>query len=322
MPDLTTTLALGDFVFGGLEIPESMPFGGAQKLVVHQYPGGARSVQAMGRDDAPIAWSGVLSGATAMARAHYLDTLRAKGGQLTLTYHDFNYTVVIEKFEANLKSSVRIPYSMSVVVVRDNTSPVTTIVPNDFDAAVRGDNDACQSLGGQIGDSTLSSLMGTMNTAIAAVSDFAKATTATIQSVVGPVGAVIARTNTLIGSSATVVNSVASLGGILPNNPIATQAARMASQVVALTQYPLLVQILNTANRMQGNLGGIISSQQTRTDTVAGGTLFDLAAKWYGDASKWTFIAQANGLTDPQVTGVQVLQIPTTAPATGGVPLQ
>lgn len=44
--------------------------------------------------------------------------------------------------------------------------------------------------------------------------------------------------------------------------------------------------------------------------TIAGGNLFQIAAEYYGDAMGWVQIAQANGLTDPQIKGVITLHIP------------
>lgn len=319
MSSIFTKLTLGDFTFDGYEIPESIPFGGSQVLVMHRHPGGARTVQSMGRDDAPIGWSGLLYGEAAYARATYLDSLRVAGKALELKYHAFNYTVVIDRFEATLRTAMRIPYSISLTVVSDNTSPTTVIADNGFDAAIRGDMDSASTLGGLIGDGPLSGLLTTLDTAIRAVSDFAKATTAQTASVVGPLGAVIGRVNILIGSAGSVVNNVTTLGGVLPNNPISTQAAQAVSQVLAVTQMPLLVNLLNTANRLKGNLGISSTSQQTQTQTVAGGTLFDVAAKVYGDASKWVTIAKANGLTDPVLSGVTTLKIPNTAPDSGGI---
>jgi len=47
-----------------------------------------------------------------------------------------------------------------------------------------------------------------------------------------------------------------------------------------------------------------------RTITVAGGTLFRIAAEQLGDATQWQRIAELNGLTDPVLTGVMTLRIP------------
>jgi hypothetical protein len=52
--------------------------------------------------------------------------------------------------------------------------------------------------------------------------------------------------------------------------------------------------------------------------TVAGGDLFHIAAQQIGDATQWIRIAQANGLTDPQISGVVTLIIPDPDPTAGG----
>jgi hypothetical protein len=56
----------------------------------------------------------------------------------------------------------------------------------------------------------------------------------------------------------------------------------------------------------------------TQTVTVAGGNLFALAALYLNDATQWIRIAQANRLSDPQLTGVNTLIIPPVNPAAGG----
>jgi nucleoid-associated protein YgaU len=53
----------------------------------------------------------------------------------------------------------------------------------------------------------------------------------------------------------------------------------------------------------------------TQTLTVAGGNLFQIAAAQLGDAMQWVNIAQANGLADPFLNGLQLLIIPPANPA-------
>jgi nucleoid-associated protein YgaU len=55
-----------------------------------------------------------------------------------------------------------------------------------------------------------------------------------------------------------------------------------------------------------------------RTITVNGGNLFQLAAQQLGDATQWIRIAQANGLDDPMLSGLQTLKIPPRNAAAGG----
>ena len=54
------------------------------------------------------------------------------------------------------------------------------------------------------------------------------------------------------------------------------------------------------------------------TLTTAGGNLFRVAAEQLGDATQWIRIAQLNAITDPMLTGLVILRIPTPDPTAGG----
>lgn len=47
-----------------------------------------------------------------------------------------------------------------------------------------------------------------------------------------------------------------------------------------------------------------------QTISVCGGTLFDIACRYLGDASQWGLIAQLNEIADPWLSGLNVLVIP------------
>ena len=64
--------------------------------------------------------------------------------------------------------------------------------------------------------------------------------------------------------------------------------------------------------------GSIPAVETNRVVSVAGGNLFQLAAQYLGDATKWYQIANANGMTDPILTGVQTLTIPQSSIASNG----
>jgi hypothetical protein len=89
-----TPLVLGPVLFADFEVPERIGFGGRQQLVIHQLPGGGRVIDALGRDDADISWSGFFSGEDAADRARVVDTLRAQGQPLPLIWDAFYYTVL------------------------------------------------------------------------------------------------------------------------------------------------------------------------------------------------------------------------------------
>lgn len=63
----------------------------------------------------------------------------------------------------------------------------------------------------------------------------------------------------------------------------------------------------------------VLTAVNTRTITVAGANLMQLAAQLYGDATQWTRIAQLNGLSDFIVAGVVNLKLPGLGQSNGGV---
>jgi hypothetical protein len=136
---LNNFIFLGDFLFQDVEIPEQINIGGAQRLYVHELLGGQRVVDVMGQSDADLSWSGWFFGELALERALYLDYLRTQGQPLTLTYSQFNYTVIIKEFSAQYQRASKLPYSITLTVVQNNTAPVTIAIPTNFNDIV---NDA------------------------------------------------------------------------------------------------------------------------------------------------------------------------------------
>lgn len=105
--------------FASFEVPEKITWGGQQQLTVHKLIGGARVIDAMGRDDQPLSWSGYLQGSNATLRARQIDELRLAGNPISLTWGDFNYTVVIQSFECDFTKPHWQPYRLSCVILRD-----------------------------------------------------------------------------------------------------------------------------------------------------------------------------------------------------------
>ena len=54
------------------------------------------------------------------------------------------------------------------------------------------------------------------------------------------------------------------------------------------------------------------------TITVTGGSLFQIASQYLGDATQWIRIAQLNGLADPMLYGLVVLRLPEVDATAGG----
>ena len=151
-------LLLGPILFENFELPEKVRWGGQQKLAVHRLPGGTRTVDALGRDDADIVWSGVFSGTDAALRARALDLMRAEGGAWPLTWDLFFYTVVIARFDADFTRSNWIPYRITCTVVRDEAAALVEGVVS-LASSVLGDLGSAQALGcGVALDVTIGSL--------------------------------------------------------------------------------------------------------------------------------------------------------------------
>ncbi len=124
------TLSLGTISFASFEIPSVVSFGGAQSLAVYRLPGGVRVVDALGADDADIAWKGVLSGGNATYRARALDALRIAGQPVVLAWDEFVYSVVIKSLQFAFHNSWWIHYKITCLIVDDpdNAAP-SAIVP-------------------------------------------------------------------------------------------------------------------------------------------------------------------------------------------------
>jgi hypothetical protein len=304
---------LGDITFADFEVPESITWGGEQSLSIKRLIGGRRVIDAMGADDDPIEWSGRFRGPDAAARARALDALRAAGQQVVLSWGEFSYNVVVAHFRGDFRRSYEIPYSVACVVV--GAAPQAE-APG-IDHMMQADNATAQALGDRIGDSTLTGLLGNLDTAISGVSRFASASSAAINGVLAPIEAVQSRVATLTAATANTLASVTTLGGVLPNNPLARIAATLTEQAVAAQSYSTLYELENVTGRMGANLTALGAGGAKVV--AGGGDLFRLAASAYGDATDWTAIAKANGLTDPVITGVQTILVPPSPVSAGGV---
>ncbi|MGC8474775.1 MAG: hypothetical protein ACP5NP_00335 [Acetobacteraceae bacterium] len=116
------SLLLGPVEFRSLEIPQHINFGGAQRIAVHRLLGGQRVLDALGRDDSDISFSGIFTSTDATLRARLLDELRVAGATLPLVWDVFFYTVLIAQFEAEYQNPGWVPYRIRCTVLRDEAS--------------------------------------------------------------------------------------------------------------------------------------------------------------------------------------------------------
>lgn len=318
MPDFA--LKLGNFQFKDLEVPESIPFGGTQKLAMHDLVGGTRVIDSMGAFCGPVEWSGWLLGKDALARARQLDDLRERGASLLLQWSEIYYAVVIRDFRADFQRAYKIPYKIVCEVASDLSKFAGSDAGQSIDRQIKSDAAAVTDMGSAIGDGTLSGLIDSANSAIDTVASFANAAQSTLSNVLQKVTAVRDRAQALVASANSELMKVATLGGILPNNPVAQQVAKLNGQINSALSLPVLVQLDRVAGRMQTNIASVYKS--AKHVVTAGGDLMKLAAKEYDDAMAWTSLAKANLelLWDPLVEGVKTLIVPLHKDTAGGLP--
>jgi len=312
-----TTVQLGDVTFSGLEIPAEIPWGGTQRLAVHELVGGARVIDAMGRSDRPLEWSGIFQGLTASARAQLLDSIRVGGKPQQLLWAQFSYLVVVREFEARYQRFYQIPYHIVCEVVTDQTSPVTSAKTTDVDSAIQADLASAQDLANAIAHQELVAVLTALETAIGLVETLAQAPPSAINAVLAAVIAAQTQTVADIGSATLAIGTGVAFGGVAISAPPSANAAALTAQTANVIELSNLILLRNVLGRMAGNLVSIYSSPNTIA--VAGGTLFALAENAYDDATAWTAIAKANNLTDPFVQGAGLLTIPLQSDGSGGV---
>jgi len=230
-------VVLGPVVFNDIEVPQELPWGGSQQLIIHKLPGGARVVDAVGRDDLDLAWTGYLEGPEAIGRALQLDQLRVSGLPYPLTWDSLNFTVIVREFIAHQRHANWIPYSIKCVVLVDNSASF----------GIGG-----QSLLGSLGNDLASAL----NVALPVIQTVQTAI-GVAQTALGVVGAVtkggVGFTNTLLalstaqaavgdalsisdGTLAGVAGGVAGIAGILGTSSAQVAVSRIATFVGAAGQ--------------------------------------------------------------------------------------
>lgn len=169
---MTVFLRLGEVTFANNEVPESINFGGDQSLSVKQLIGGKRVVDAMGRIDDDITWSGLFFGSTATFRARFLDGMRVLANPLPLTWSQFNYRVVIKSFRAQFERTYQIPYTITVTVIEDLDKPLTQLLPVGYNDAILNQLQEAEDIAFFIANPSISGSLAILSTALNNVSNF------------------------------------------------------------------------------------------------------------------------------------------------------
>lgn len=282
-------LVLGDVVFDALEVPEKIgPLGGKQVLVIHEYPGGVREVDAIGAFPLPVTWHGIFTGFDAFERAIQVDRMRATALDVTLTYGPTALLGKVARFEYTPAHQYFIPY----VIHFEPSLDLSGIGDVPFD-----------------GD--------TLDT------DLAVETTAT-QNIINGVDGLVLPPSLL--APATALQDAVSIGLLNGNGTVDgiqdqdSIAIADAAAVVALACSPLIAgtdpaqasPALDLATRAAAiKLTVQSTNAPVRQFQAINPNLFALAAIYFdGDTDRWQDIAAASGLSDPQPIGEFTIMVP------------
>ncbi len=247
---MTVILTLGAVVFQGFEVPENIRIGGEQALVVHKLPGGARTIDAMGPDDADIPWSGRFRGYQAESRARQLDGYRKAGQPLELTWSTYRYQVIVRSFEADYRQPFEIPYSITCMVVTDEGSPILSGFPG-LDQLIGSDLANAVTLGGAINVASITSAIGTAQTAIAAVQTLKNAPLTNLTAIGS---AISGAQSSVLGVTTQAEATLQAAGAFTPGNRPTALVSSLTSQATGFGQLSNLYQMGATLSRMGKNL--------------------------------------------------------------------
>lgn len=120
----SSSVTLGDIVFTQTEVPPQITWSGVQRLVRHVAPGGVVVVDALGIDYPPINWSGIFEGPGSSDRAQHLHALMQMGQEVTLSWLDQSYQVVVKEADFDHRTVGWIPYRVTCEVInRSDAGP-------------------------------------------------------------------------------------------------------------------------------------------------------------------------------------------------------
>jgi hypothetical protein len=254
---MTVTLTLGPITFADFEIPREVPFGGAQTLVVKKLVGGDRVIDAMGRDDRDIGWSGRFRGALAEVRARQLDLIRIQGQQQLLSWSSLRFLVVVERFEASFEQPFEIPYSISCVVMQDLSVPILPAQP-DVDATIFGDLNGAGGLASEINVAQITTAVASVASAANSVASFSGASSvqvAGVQSSIQVALGVVNSQQTVENAAVAPTGSVAGVVGGLQPLALAQSLSGQSAAMAQLAQLYQLQALLGRASINVANAG-------------------------------------------------------------------
>lgn len=292
-----TPLVLGSFTFldAYLETPEALgDLGGTQSVSSHSFPGGTITQKSFGYFPAEMRWRGHFHSPNASDRKEALKRIMVAGEEVTLTWGPRSWVGRVTKFVATVKHAWLYDYELDFCPRQDQSAGLPIIPFPGLGSILALHVLALQSL-------------------IKYGLDPAFIGEAAALAIGGPAGAVLLQVQSL------VYGAGGSIGGISNNDKQSifqsTVGALAACAPYQASDNPALSSpASDAASRLQA-IQTIMSAAAPPVTVIhtINPNLLVLAAQYYGDATLWQTIANANGLSDPQPIGSFNLIIPPTS---------
>jgi hypothetical protein len=250
-------LTLGGVIFEDWEIPESVKGKIKQKLDVKKFLGGSRTIDALGRDDDPIAWGGRFRGSTAEQRFQQVKAMAVAGQPVQLTWSSNNYLVLIEEFEFDYQSPMEIPYRISLEVLADNTIPIPSLLQT-IDEIFGTNLASALDLGAEANVAGVTTGLNQLQTAASTIGTISGASPAALNSLNQNIVSVQGLMQTAISAASGQITPVAgTVFGGTAGLPPQIIAANVAGQASALAQLSSLIPLSDVLGVMSKNVSTV-----------------------------------------------------------------
>ena len=277
--------------FSGFETPHELgPFGGEQKIAVHEFPGGIRTIQTLGAFPSPLHWKGILMGASVngqspMQRASSMDLLRRHGNQVQVRFGNlYSWTGIVTKFDAIIEHQNRINYECVIEPVSDDAVALSQASPVD-------NNSLFSQFFSQI-KSFLTNTVGLSPATIALLTTWSGYISAALL----PVAGIISDIDPGAVSNIKTTGALVLLSLATDGNSKNLVTANAAQQVI-----PSVANVL----QLIANSATVAGTLQTVNPNLA-----KIAAVQYNDASQWPAIANINDTSDIWIPGITPVMVP------------
>jgi len=298
-------------------VPEAINLGARQQAVTHKLVGGRRIVDVLGLEYDNLNWSGWLLGDNASTRADQLQALCDAGAPQTFSLDHYAFTVLVAGFAIRFEHPYRRAYSIELLVI--GRSPATSAgggSAGGLDALVQNDLASALGLSALLNDPDVSAAIASVKQTVETVKQTVDNVKQDASRLVGKAQQIVHKVEqaqavlTSVAARTDSIERIATLGGLVPGNPVAVSAERLLSQVAQAGRAPVVHQLQSVLGRLQKNLAVAPVAAGVQTVTTGNTSLQKLAVDAYGDASGWMTIALANGRDDPLVTGINQIVIP------------